>query len=95
MKFNYLGLHNFIHPHILVTPHSQYLIEVVENCPENYHLSIPNIFQAYLSIGAKVCSLPAIDNQFKTIDFLIIANIGDFSRWYYSNLSGIELKYKG
>jgi predicted SAM-dependent methyltransferase len=56
-----------------------------QNYPENYHLSIPNIFQAYLNIGAKVCSLPAIDKQFKTIDFLIIANIGDFARWHYSH----------
>ncbi|MBE9232064.1 GNAT family N-acetyltransferase [Cuspidothrix issatschenkoi LEGE 03284] len=92
--FNYLRQHNFIHPHILVAPHSQYLIEVFQNYPENYHLSIPNIFQAYLTIGAKVCSLPAIDKQFKTIDFLIIANIGDFARWHYSHITGLEINIK-
>ena len=70
------------------------MIEVVQNYPENYHLSIPNIFQAYLTIGAKVCSLPAIDKQFKTIDFLIIANIGDFARWHYSHITGLEINIK-
>ncbi|MDP5016199.1 MAG: GNAT family N-acetyltransferase [Dolichospermum sp.] len=82
--FNYFKHNNFIHPHILVSPHSQYLIELSQNYPENSHISIPNIFQAYLTIGAKVCSLPAIDKQFKTIDFLIISNISDFAKWHYS-----------
>jgi putative hemolysin len=86
--FNYLKQNNFIHPHILVCPYAKYLIETLQNYPENYNISIPNIFQAYLNIGAKVCSLPAIDNQFKTVDFLIISNIADFTRWHYSNITG-------
>ncbi|MTJ07397.1 GNAT family N-acetyltransferase [Anabaena sp. UHCC 0204] len=82
--FNYLKKNSFIHPHILVSPHSQYLIELIHNYPEKSHISIPNIFQAYLNIGAKVCSLPAIDKQFQTIDFLVISNIADFARGHYS-----------
>ncbi|MBD2139394.1 GNAT family N-acetyltransferase [Anabaena sp. FACHB-1237] len=81
--FNYFREHNLLHPHILVCPHTQYLIDIYKNYSHDFSISLPNIFQAYLSIGAKVCSLPAIDQQFQTIDFLIIANIADFARWKY------------
>jgi putative hemolysin len=33
---------------------------------------IPRLFDTYLRCGAKVCSEPAIDRAFKTIDFLVI-----------------------
>jgi putative hemolysin len=35
-----------------------------------------------LSIGAKICSLPAIDKEFQTIDFLTISNVEEFARWH-------------
>jgi putative hemolysin len=31
---------------------------------------IPKLLRAYLSLGAKICGPPAIDREFKTIDFL-------------------------
>lgn len=31
---------------------------------------IPKLLRAYLTIGAKICGPPALDRQFKTIDFL-------------------------
>lgn len=36
---------------------------------------LPVLFKLYLEIGAKVYSLPAIDHDFKTIDFLIMLDI--------------------
>lgn len=33
---------------------------------------LPKLFNTYLRFGAKVCSEPAIDRDFKTIDFLVI-----------------------
>lgn len=38
-------------------------------------VEIPKLFRMYLSIGAKVCSPPAIDRVFKTIDFLVLFDI--------------------
>jgi putative hemolysin len=35
----------------------------------------PKLLRAYLSIGAKICSEPAIDREFKTIDFLTILDL--------------------
>ena len=31
--------------------------------------------RAYLAIGAKICSAPAIDREFKTIDFLTLLDL--------------------
>ena len=35
----------------------------------------PKLLRAYLTIGAKMCSAPAIDREFKTIDFLTILDL--------------------
>ena len=36
---------------------------------------IPRLLMAYLSVGAKICGPPAIDREFKTIDFLTFLDI--------------------
>jgi putative hemolysin len=38
-------------------------------------LKIPKLFATYLGIGARVCSTPAIDRRFKTIDFFVVLDI--------------------
>ena len=35
----------------------------------------PKLLRAYLTIGAKICGAPAIDREFKTIDFLTILDL--------------------
>lgn len=35
----------------------------------------PKLLRAYLSIGAKICGPPAIDREFKTIDFLTLLDL--------------------
>ena len=41
-------------------------------------VDIPKLFRAYLNYGSKVCSYPAIDRAFKTIDFLMLFDIHEF-----------------
>lgn len=36
---------------------------------------IPKLLRAYLSMGAKICGPPALDRQFKTIDFLTLVDL--------------------
>lgn len=38
-------------------------------------VQIPKLLRAYLAIGAKICGAPAIDRQFKTIDFLTMLDL--------------------
>lgn len=37
--------------------------------------SIPKVLRAYLAIGARLCGPPAIDREFKTIDFLTLMDL--------------------
>ena len=83
--YDYFQQNGLMHPSILVSPNSQFCLKMPHKCPDYFNVEIPKILQAYLNIGAKICSIPAIDRQFKTIDFLTISNIADFARWRYPN----------
>jgi putative hemolysin len=37
------------------------------------------LLRAYLTVGAKICGPPALDRQFKTIDFLTLLDIKSLS----------------
>lgn len=81
--YHYFQKNDLMHKSILVYPNSQYHLDIHQDCYDKCHVKIPHIMQAYLSIGAKICSLPAIDQQFKTIDFLTISNLQEFTRYHY------------
>lgn len=38
-------------------------------------VSIPKLLRAYLAVGANICGPPALDRQFKTVDFLTLLDI--------------------
>ena len=38
-------------------------------------VDIPPLFQSYLNLGAKICGPPAIDREFRTIDFLVVLDV--------------------
>jgi putative hemolysin len=42
-------------------------------------VELPALFGTYLRYGAKVCSPPAIDREFKTIDFLVLVDSHELS----------------
>jgi len=42
---------------------------------EGSEANVPKLLRAYLTIGAKICSAPAIDREFKTIDFLTLLDL--------------------
>ena len=52
---------------------------------------VPALFQAYLSLGAKVISPPAIDRAFKTIDWLVMLDVETIEpttyRFFFRDLS--------
>jgi len=37
--------------------------------------AVPRLFDMYLAMGAKVCSEPAVDRAFRTIDFLVVCDL--------------------
>lgn len=51
--------------------------DAVEKGP---NVEIPTLFATYLRYGALVCSRPAIDRDFKTIDYLVLMDTATLSR---------------
>lgn len=45
-------------------------------------IRLPKLFRSYLRIGAKVCSEPVIDRQFKTTDFFVIFDVAKLEDRY-------------
>jgi putative hemolysin len=54
-------------------PRSQFECSLEQLAPEP--AKIPKLLRAYLSMGAKICGPPAIDREFKTIDFLTMLDL--------------------
>jgi putative hemolysin len=61
------------HPNFYTPPNREYICPVESfSGIENDDFELPKLFRTYLRFGAKVCSPPAIDREFKTIDFFVI-----------------------
>ncbi len=62
--------------HYLADPEFQTVPKPDWTCPVDRKAAsapkIPKLLRAYLAVGAKICGPPAIDRQFKTIDFLTL-----------------------
>lgn len=61
-----LGLQTAPQPEFLLPP-----------APPSQTAKVPRLLRAYLAVGAFICSTPALDREFKTIDFLTLL---DFER---------------
>jgi putative hemolysin len=71
--YQFLKENELIHDSIFVNVKKGYeCLSSTANDSFNKTIKLPQLFQLYMKIGAKVCSPPAIDRLFKTIDFLIL-----------------------
>ena len=46
-----------------------------ESAVDEKALEIPRLFQSCLNLGSRICGPPAIDREFKTIDFLVVLDV--------------------
>ena len=58
---------------LMTVPTERYRMPHALGVPEK--IEPPKLLRAYLTIGAKICSEPAIDWEFKTIDFLTLLDL--------------------
>jgi putative hemolysin len=49
--------------------------ECVSSEEEAGEVRVPKLLRAYLSLGAWICGEPALDREFKTIDFLTVMDL--------------------
>lgn len=58
-------------------PNPDYVCHPCDSSSET--LKVPKLLSAYLAIGAKICGEPAIDREFKTIDFLTFLDLNSLN----------------
>ena len=62
-------------PALRTLPHSHFSFQIAAPKPKMVSVQPPKLLRAYLSIGAKICGPPAVDREFKTIDFLTLLDL--------------------
>jgi len=77
--YNYLKEQKYMHPEYLITVNSEYSCKPDTVVKDIDKIKLPQLFQLYIDVGCKVCSPPALDRQFKTIDFLILLDLETIS----------------
>lgn len=64
---------HLVEPQLRTAPQPDFAMPLM--APENASDQIPKLLRAYLAVGAKICGPPAIDREFKTIDFLTLLDL--------------------
>ena len=69
----YLRENDHIHPTLHVSPRPEFeVMSAAAPGIEADGVKIPQLMHLYLTYSSKICGTPAIDRQFKTIDFFTI-----------------------
>jgi putative hemolysin len=73
--YRQLGAAGHLHPALCLPATPAYSCRgAAQNAPAP-GVKLPKLFRTYLRFGATVCSEPAIDRRFKTIDFLVLFDL--------------------
>lgn len=64
---------NLVSEPLRTTPTAGFACELTAEATQTPH--IPRLLAAYLSLGAGICGPPAIDREFRTIDFLTLLDL--------------------
>ena len=64
---------DLVEPHLRTSPQPEFSLPPA--LPGNASDKIPKLLRTYLAVGAKICGPPAIDREFKTIDFLTLMDL--------------------
>lgn len=74
----YLRRHGHLHPTLDLQPQPDFDCAEQDLPTEGWETShVPTLFRTYLRYGAWICGRPAIDRQFKTIDFLALLDLDE------------------
>ena len=78
--FTYLKEQNYIHSEYMIPVQPEFeCLSLAHQYSFIDQVKLPQLFRLYMDIGVMVCSEPALDPKFKTIDFLILLDIESLS----------------
>ncbi|MEM9290097.1 MAG: GNAT family N-acyltransferase [Acidobacteriota bacterium] len=74
--YHQLAANDHLHPALVVPPQPGYecFDESLVTNPGT-ETELPKLFRTYLRYGTKICGIPAIDREFKTIDFFMLLDL--------------------
>jgi putative hemolysin len=75
----WLERHGHTHPRFHTPVQPRYALLSEPDSGEVEDAQVPKLFRTYLRFGAKVCSPPAVDREFGTIDFLVLFDAAEMS----------------
>lgn len=76
----------FLHETLRVAPRAGYVCRAADSADAD--VKLPDLFEIYLRIGARICGEPAIDRQFKTIDLFVIVDAKNIPARYFRMFFG-------
>ena len=80
-----------LHDSILVRPRKDKACIPADFKPGKQEtIDLPALVKIYLRIGAKICGEPAIDREFKTIDYFVVFDLETISKKYLKMFFGEE-----
>ena len=80
IAYNYLKKQDLLHPKFQLTVQDEYeCLKLADSSITEDEMKLPQLFRLYIDQRAKVCSPPALDKVFSTIDFLILLDIEELS----------------
>ena len=86
--FDHLCTHGFMHPEIFVCAQPDFTCGEYSEVPHPLaKAAVPRLLRAYLNLGARICSEPALDRAFGTINFLTLLDIHDLDDKTYDYFS--------
>lgn len=75
--YRFLAAQGHLHPEFSVDPLPSCAAPTLSADTDLSHVEIdvPGLFRSYLRYGVKICGRPAIDREFKTVDFLMLFDL--------------------
>lgn len=84
---NYFINNGYLHKDILLKTTPTFAIDIHRPPPtDTYELKVPQLLRIYLKYFSKICSYPALDKEFNTIDFVTLMDTQDLSQRQYDAL---------
>ena len=79
--WRWLSANGHLHPTLAARPRPQYECFAPGSACAAGPVAdgVPALFASYLRIGTRICGEPALDREFKTIDFLALLDVNDLS----------------
>lgn len=84
-----------VRPELQTAPQPEFACEL--DAANGDGADVPKLLRAYLTIGAQICGPPALDAEFKTIDFLTLLDLAQLPNGFFSRVMQpqADLSYHG